>query len=115
MTTPSDDGENPFAAPSAPQRPTAETLVADGLGAVFGVLGLGTWGLARSDSIDLAFASDAVIGVMYCVPMAITAVVLGVAGIRRGRRPRFAWSAAIAGVIGLLGVPGSLALILLVH
>ena len=101
-----EDQDNPFAPPRAPERAPAKTLVADGLALGFGIFGLWTWSVVGQHE-DAELAANAMFALFYYLPMAIAALVLGIGGVRRGRRPGLAWSGVATGAIGILGVPAA--------
>lgn len=95
------EDDNPFAPPSPVKPPPA--LAAYGLAVVFGVLGLGTWLGFTNPSDELRWIG-LVTSVSYCLPMSIAGVVLGIVGLRRPGRERWAWSAIALGALGILGL-----------
>jgi hypothetical protein len=101
-----EDQGNPFAPPRAVERAPAKTLVADGLALGFGIFGLWTWSIVGTHA-DTDLLEGAVFSVTYYLPMAIAALVLGIGGVRRGRRPLLAWSGVVTGAIGILAVPAA--------
>ncbi len=104
------EDENPFAPPSPVKPPPG--LAAYGLAVLFGVLGLGTW-LGFTNPTDELRWIGLVTSVSYCLPMAIAGVVLGIIGLRRPGRERWArWAIALGalGIIGLIADVADLAL-----
>lgn len=97
------EDENPFAAPSPAAAKPPPGLAAYGLAVGFGALGLGTWAGFTNSTTEMRWVG-LVTSVMYCLPLAIAAVVLGIVGLRRPGRERWSWWAIALGALGIVGL-----------